>query len=96
MIPCDYIISCCGGKAVGDNQPQKLHRDGQVSLLDGSLRLSHPVSTLSINGQVQGHPPLGGLSQRWLTQESTISDNFPPVVKLGSERGPISINILVV
>ena len=74
-IPCDDIISGCGGKAVADNQPQKLHRESQVGLLDGPLRLGQPVGTLSINGQVQGHPPLGGLSQRWLTQELDIFDN---------------------
>ena len=45
---------------------------------------------------MQGHPPLGGLSQRWLTQELAIFYNFPPVVELGSERGPVGINILVV
>ena len=90
------ILCGYGGKVVEDNQPQKPRREGQVRLLDGSLRLGHPVSTLSINGQVQGHPPLGGLSQRWLTQELAIFNNLPSVVKLGSERGPISINILAV
>ena len=59
-------------------------------------RLGHPVGTLSINGQVQGHPPLGGLSQRWLAQELAIFNKLPSVVKLGSERGPRSINTLVV
>ena len=79
-----------------DNQPQKLRREIQVGLLDGPLQLGQLVGNLSINGQVQGHPPLGGLSQRWLTQKLAIFDNLPSVVKLGSERGPISINILVV
>ena len=81
---------------MADNQPQKLRRESQVGLLDGPLWLSHPVGTLSINGQVQGHPPLGGVAQRWLTQKLEIFDNLPSVVKLGSERGSISINILVV
>ena len=81
---------------MADNQPQKLRREGQIGLLDGFLRLGHPVNTLSINGQMQGHPPLGGLFQRWLTQELDIFDNLPSVVILGSERGPISINILAV
>ena len=79
-----------------DNQPYELSREGQVSLLDVSLRLGYPVNTLSINRQVQGHPPLGGLSQRWLTQELSIFDNLPPVVKLDGERGPVSINIIIV
>ena len=79
---------------MADNQQQKLHREGQVGLLDGSIRLGHPVSTLSINGQMQGHPPLGGLSQRWLTQELAIFGNLPSVVKLGGEMGPVGINIL--
>ena len=84
------------GKAVVDNQPPKHHREGQVGLLDGSLRLGHPVNTLSIKRQVQGHLPLGGLSQRWLTQELAIFDNLPSVVKLGGERGLVGINILAV
>ena len=45
---------------------------------------------------MQVHPPLGGLSQRWLTQELAICDNFPPVVELDGEMGPGGINILVV
>ena len=69
---------------MADNKPQKFRREGQVGLLDGSLLLGHLVSTLSINGQMQGHPPLGGLSQRWLTQKLAIFDNLPSVVKLGS------------
>ena len=77
-----------------DIQQQKLHREGQVSLLDGYLRLGHPVNTLSINGQMQGHPPLGGLSRLWLTQELAFFDNLPLVVKLGGERGLVGINIL--
>ena len=84
------------GKAVVDNQPPKHHREGQVGLLDGSLRLGHPLSTLSINEKKQGHPPLGGLSQGWLTQELAIFENLPLVVKLGAERGPVGINILIV
>ena len=79
-----------GGKEVADNQPQKFHCESQ----DVPLQLGHPVGTLSINVQVQGHPPLGGLSQRWLTQELAIFDNLPPVVKLGGERSPVGINIL--
>ena len=79
-----------------DNLPQKLRREGQVGLLDGSLRLGHPVSTLSINGQMQRHSSLCGLSQRWLTQELAIFDNLPPVVELGSDWGPININILAI
>ena len=78
-IPGDDIISGCGGKAVADNQPQKFRRESLVGLLDGSLRLGHPVGTLSIKGQVQGYPPLGGLSQRWLTQKLAIFYNFPLV-----------------
>ena len=81
---------------MADNQPQKLHREGKVGLLDGSLRLSHPVSTFSINRKVQGHPPIGGLSQRWLMEELSIFDNLPPIVKLNGERGPVGINILTV
>ena len=81
---------------MADNQPQKLHHESKVGLLDGPLWIDHPVGTLLINGQVQGHPPLGGLSQRWLTQKLAIFDNQPSVVKLGNERGPVSINILVV
>ena len=81
---------------MADNQPQKLHREGRVSLLDGSLRLGHPISTLSINGQVQGYPPLGGLSQRWLMKELAIFDNLPLVVELGGEMGPVGINILTI
>ena len=61
---------------MADNQPQKLRCEGQVGLLDGSLWLGHPVSTLSINGQIQGHLRLGGLSQQWITQELTIFDNL--------------------
>ena len=80
------LSAVVGGKAVADNQQQELSREGQVSLLDGSLRLGYPVSTLSVNIQVQVHPPLGGLSQRWLTQESAIFNNLPPVIKLGDER----------
>ena len=49
-----------------------------------------------MNRQVHGHPPLGGLSQPWLMQEFAILYNLPPVVKLGGERGPIGLNILVV
>ena len=90
------LSAAVGEKAVADNQPQKLRRESQVGLGDGPLRLSYPVSTLSINGQVQDHPPLGGLSQRWLMQKLTIFDNLPSAVKLDSERGPISINILTV
>ena len=81
---------------MADNQLQKLHRESQVSLLDGSLRLGYPVGTLSINRKVQGHPPLGGLFQRLLTQQLAIFDNLPPIVKLGGKRGPVGINILVV
>ena len=81
---------------MADNQPQKLHRESQVGLLDAPLRFSHPVGTLSINKQVQGHPPLGGLSKQWLTQELAIFDNLPLVVELGGERGPVGINILTV
>ena len=81
---------------MANNQQQKLRRESQVSLLDGPLRLGHPLGTLSIDRQVQGHPPLGGLSQRWLTQELDIFNNLPSVVKLGSERSPISINIITI
>ena len=79
---------------MADNQPQKLRREIQVGLLDGPLQLGQLVGNLSINGQVQGHPHLGGLSQQWLTHELAIFNNLPSVVKLGSERGLISINIL--
>ena len=81
---------------MANNQLQKIFRKSQVSLLDGSLWLGNPFSTLSINRQVQGHPPLGDLSQRWLTQELSIFENLPSVVKLGSERGLVSINILAI
>ena len=47
------------GKAVADNQQQKHCHESQVGILDGPLWLGQPVGTLSINGQVQGHPPLG-------------------------------------
>ena len=43
-----------------------------------------------------GHPPLGGLYQRWLTQESAIFNNLPPLVELDGERVPGGINILAV
>ena len=62
----------------------------------------HPVSadnihnSQSINRQVKGHPPIGGLSQQWLTQELAIFDNLPLVVELGGERGPVGINILAI
>ena len=79
-----------------DNQPQELSREGQVSHLNGSLRLCYPFGTLSINRKVQGHPPLCGISQQWLTQKLANFDNFPLVVKIGGERGPVGINILVV
>ena len=68
----------------------------RLAFLMAPFRLGQPVGTLSINGQVQGHPPLGGLSQRWLTQELAIFDNLPPVFKLGDERGLVGINILAV
>ena len=55
-----------------DYQPQKLSHEDQVRLVDGSLRLTYPVSSLSINGKVLGNPSLGGLSQLWLTQETSI------------------------
>ena len=45
---------------------------------------------------MQDHPPLGGLSQRWLMKELAIFNNFPLVVELGGERGPGGINILIV
>ena len=82
------------GKALAENQPQKLHRESQVRLLDGPLQLDHPVGTLSINGKVQGHPPLGGLSKRWVTNELAIFNNLSPVVELDGERGPGGINFL--
>ena len=43
-----------------------------------------------------GHPPLGGLSKRWLTQESALFNNLPPVVELGGDRGHSGTNILAV
>ena len=81
---------------MADNQPQKLRRESQVGLLNSPLQLGHLVDTLSINGQVHRYPRLGGFSQRWFTQKLAIFDNLPSVVKIGSERGPISINILAV
>ena len=81
---------------MADNKPQKLCRGGQVSLLYSYFLLSHPVSTLSINIKVKGHPHLVGLSQSWLTQKLAIFDNLPPVVKLYGERGPVGINILAI
>ena len=62
--PSDNIVCTSRVKAVADYQPQEHGHEGQVSLLDGSLRLMYLVSSLSINGQVLGNPPLGGLSQR--------------------------------
>ena len=77
-----------------DKQPQELRRDSEVGLLDGPLRLNHSIGTLSIYLQVQGYPPLGGLSQRWLAQELGIFNNLSSVVKHGNKRGPSSINTL--
>ena len=90
----DYIISGRGGKALEDNQPRELSGEGEVSLLDGFLRLCYPVGTLSINRQVQGHPSPCGFSQRCLMQELAIFYNLPPIVKHGSERGLVDINIV--
>ena len=45
---------------------------------------------------MQVHSPLGGISQRWLTEELAIINNFQPVVELGGERDPLCINILAV
>ena len=42
------------------------------------------------------HPPLGVLSQRWLTQKSTLFNNLPSLIELGGERGPGGIDILAV
>ena len=47
-IPGDDVISSCGGKAVTDEQPQELCDEREVGLLDGPLRLSDPIGTLSI------------------------------------------------
>ena len=47
-IPSDDVISSCGGKAVTDEQPQELRDEREVGLLDGPLRLSDPIGTLSI------------------------------------------------
>ena len=74
-----------------DEQPQELCCEREVGLLDGPFWLSDPIGTLSIYGQVQGHPPLGGLSQCWLAQELSILYYLPAVVKLGSDGGPSSI-----
>ena len=95
-IQCDYIISGRGGKALADNQQIELSGEGEVSLLDGSLRLCYPVGTLSINRQVQGHPSLCGFSQRCLMQELAIFYNLPPLVEHCSERGLVDINIVPV
>ena len=81
---------------MANNQPQVLRRESEVGLLDGPLWLSHPVGTLSINLQVQGHPPLGGLSQCLLAQELAILHDLPAIVKLGSVGGPRSICTLAV
>ena len=48
-ILCDCIIFSSGGNALADYQPQKLCREGQVSLLNGSLWLKYPFNSLSIN-----------------------------------------------
>ena len=47
-IPGDDVISSCGGKAVTDEQPEELCNECEVGLLDGPLRLSDPIGTLSI------------------------------------------------
>ena len=47
-IPGDDVINNCGGKAVTDEKPQELHDECEVGLLDGPLRLSDPIGTLSI------------------------------------------------
>ena len=47
-IPGNDIISSCGGKAVKNKQPQELCCECEVGLLDGPLRLSHPIGTLFI------------------------------------------------
>ena len=47
-IPGDDVISNCGGKAVTDEQPQELCDEREVGLLDGPLRLSHLIGTLSM------------------------------------------------
>ena len=78
-----------------DKQPQELHRKSE-GRFDGPLWLSHPICTLTINLQVQVHPPLGGLSQCWLGQELSILYYLPAVVKLGGDGGPSSICTLAV
>ena len=47
-IPGHDVISSCGGKAVMDEQPQQLCYECPVGLLDGPLRLSDQIGTLSI------------------------------------------------
>ena len=43
---------------------------------------------------MQGHLPLGGLSQRWLTQELASFNKLLSVVKLRRDTGLSSINTL--
>ena len=45
---------------------------------------------------MQGHLPLGGLSQSWFPQELSILYYLPAVVKLGSDGGPSSIFTLAI
>ena len=48
-IPSDDVISSCGGKAVTDEQPQEHRDEREVGLLDGPVRLSDPICTLSVD-----------------------------------------------
>ena len=56
--------------------------------------MKYLVSSLSINGKIPGNQHLGGLSKLWLTQKLSIFNQFPLIVKLGSERSPVGINSL--
>ena len=65
-IPCYNIVCRNGGKALADYKQQKHCREGQVSILDGSLWLMYSVSSLYINEKVLVNQPICGLSQLWL------------------------------
>ena len=43
------LSAAVGGKAVTDEQPQELRAEREVGLLDGPLRLSDPICTLSVD-----------------------------------------------
>ena len=55
--------------------------------------MQHPVRTLTINRDVLGNPSLGDLSHIFLALEMALLNKIPPVIKLGSEGGPVGISI---